>query len=333
MSHKPAHAHHRLIVQPDDGVEPVLQILGEARRTLRTVQFTLDDPRFVQAVLDAHRRGVKVQVLLNPQKSSGERGNDHSFERFHRAGVPVEWTHPRFPVTHEKAIVIDNERALIATFNLSPKYFGETRDHALLTEDPEQVQAILAAFDADWRRKPYEPAEDTGLVWSPDNSRRLICGFIDEAKNTLDGQHPKFVDATVIDRLAAAQHRGVRVRVLCGGKHGLSPWDMHDTFASLRILERTDVRVRRQKHLKVHAKLLLADGKSALLGSMNLDRSAFDLRRELGVVVESPHIVERLVELFDHDWHKGKHWKPPDPLAADTHDVGELPNDPHFVHD
>ena len=165
MSRKFAHAHHRLIVQPDDGVEPVLQMLGEARRTLRTVQFTLDDPRLVQAVLDAHRRGVKVQVLLNPQKSSGERGNDQSFERFHRAGVPVEWTHPRFPVTHEKAIVIDDERALIATFNLSPKYFGETRDHALLTEDREQVQAILAAFDADWRRKSYEPAEDTGLVW------------------------------------------------------------------------------------------------------------------------------------------------------------------------
>ena len=99
--------------------------------------------------------------------------------------------------------------------------------------------------------------------------------------------------------------------MLCGGKHGLSPWDMHDTFASLRILERCDVKVRRQKHLKVHAKLLLADGKSALLGSMNLDRSAFDLRRELGVVVDVPPIVERLGELFDHDWHKGEHWKPP----------------------
>ena len=71
MSRKPEHAHHRLIVQPDDGAEPVLELLGEARRTLRTVQFTLDDPRFVQAVLDAHRRGVKVQVLLNPRSPRG----------------------------------------------------------------------------------------------------------------------------------------------------------------------------------------------------------------------------------------------------------------------
>jgi phosphatidylserine/phosphatidylglycerophosphate/cardiolipin synthase-like enzyme len=83
----------------------------------------------------------------------------------------------------------------------------------------------------------------------------------------------------------------------------------------------------------VHAKLLLADGKRAIMGSMNLDRSAFDLRRELGMVVETDAVVERLGDVFDHDWHKGEHWKPPDPLAADTHDLGELPHDPHFVHE
>jgi len=333
MSRKSPHGHHRLIVQPDDGAEPVLRLLAEAAHSIRTVQFTLDDPRFVHALLDAHHRGVSVHVLLNPHKTSGERGNDATFENFRRAGIAVEWTPPRFPVTHEKAIVVDAERALIASFNLSAKYFGETRDHALLTEDPAHVRAVVDAFDADWHRKPYTPSEDTGLVWSPDNARRLIAGFIDRAKHTLDVQHPKFVDATVIDRLNAAQDRGVRVRVLCGGKHGLSPWDMHDTFASLRILERTETRVRRQKHLKVHAKLLLADGESALLGSMNLDRSAFDLRRELGVVVEAGSVVERLGELFEHDWHKAEHWNPPDPLAFDTHDAGELPHDPHFFHE
>src|SRR5262249_3183770 len=168
---------------------------------------------------------------------------------------------------------------------------------------------------------------------SPDNARRLIASFVDDARHTLDVQHPKFVDATIIDRLAAAQSRGVHVRILCGGKHGLSAWDVHDTFASLRILERCKVRVHRQKHLKAHAKLLLADGKRALLGSMNLDRSAFDLRRELGVMVNEPPLVTRLGELFDHDWHKAERWEAPDPLAADTHDAGELPHDPHFVHD
>jgi phosphatidylserine/phosphatidylglycerophosphate/cardiolipin synthase-like enzyme len=336
MSKKKEHADHagqRLIVEPDDGIEPVLGLIASARRSLRTVQFTLDDPRFVAAVVDAHRRKVAVYVLLNPQKTSGERANDGTYRDLGRAGVAVEWTHPRFPVTHQKAIVIDDERALIATFNLNAKYFGETRDHGLVTDDAAQVHAIVQAFEADWRRKPFHPDDGDGLIWSPDNSRRLIATFIDEAHHTLDVQHPKFVDATVIDRLSAAQRRGVRVRILCGGKHGLSPWDTHDTFASLRILGRSDVKVRRQKHLKLHAKLLVADGERALMGSMNLDRSAFDLRRELGAVVQAPAIVERLQELFDHDWHKSEHWEAPDPLAFDTHDAGELPHDPHFVHE
>jgi len=323
----------RLIIEPDDGVKPVLDLIASAQRSLHMVQFTLDDPRFIAAVIDAHRRKVAARVLLNPQKSSGERANDATFKQLAHAGVAVEWSHPRFPVTHQKAIVIDDEQALIATFNLEAKYFGETRDHGVVTENTVQVKAINEAFEADWHRRSFTPDDDNGLVWSPDNSRRIISTFIDDARHTLDVQHPKFVDATVIDRLAAAQARGVRVRILCGGKHGLSRWDVHDTFASLRILDRDEVKVRRQKHLKVHAKLLLADGARALTGSMNLDRSAFDLRRELGAVVHAPAIVGRLQELFDHDWHKAEHWDAPDPLASDTHDVGELPHDPHFVHE
>ena len=93
------------------------------------------------------------------------------------------------------------------------------------------------------------------------------------------------------------------------------------------------MKVHRQKHLKLHAKLLLADGDRALMGSQNIDRSAFDLRRELGVVVDDAHVVKRLAELFEHDWHKGEKYEAPDPLAVETHDDGELPHDPHFAHE
>jgi phosphatidylserine/phosphatidylglycerophosphate/cardiolipin synthase-like enzyme len=272
-----------------------------------------------------------VHVLFNPQKSSGERGNDDTFELLSRAGVAVSGR-IRASCAREGA---RGRRRARADRHVQPEPGVLRRDPRPCPahRDLAQVRAIAEAFEADWHRKPYRPREDTGLVWSPDNARRLIASFIDEARHTLDVQHPKFVDATVIDRFAEAQARGVRVRILCGGKHGLSPWDMHDTFASLRILERCDVKVHRQKHLKAHAKLLLADGKRALVGSMNLDRSAFDLRRELGVRLDDPPVVERLGGLFDHDWHKAERWTAPDPLATETHDIGELPHDPHFVHE
>ena len=75
---------------------------------------------------------------------------------------------------------------------------------------------------------------------------------------------------------------------MCGGKHGISEWDILDTFSSLRTLRRFGVKVRKQKNLRVHAKLLIVDGERALVGSMNIDRSAFDLRRELGIIIDDP---------------------------------------------
>ena len=91
--------------------------------------------------------------------------------------------------------------------------------------------------------------------------------------------------------------------------------------------------MRRQKQPKLHAKLLLADGRYAQTGSMNLDRSAFDLRRELGIESDAPEVVQRLRECFERDWEAAELYHAPDPLEPHLHDAGELPPDPHFVHD
>jgi phosphatidylserine/phosphatidylglycerophosphate/cardiolipin synthase-like enzyme len=97
-----------LIVQPDDGVDPVLGLIADAAKSLRVKQFTLSEPRLVQAVIDAHRRGVAVRVMLNPHRSSGDRPNDPVFERLQKTGMAVQWTSPDFVVTHEKSIVVDD---------------------------------------------------------------------------------------------------------------------------------------------------------------------------------------------------------------------------------
>ncbi len=305
-----------LIVQPEDAVLPVLGLITMATRALDVKQFTLDEPRLVQALIDAHRRGVAVRVMLNPHRSSGDRANDATFAMLEQAGVPVQWSNPAFAVTHEKSLVVDGARALIATFNFVEKYFTQTRDYGVVTTDPAQVAQVARGFEADWTRSPFAPDEHTGLLWSTSNSRRLMARFIDVARKSLWVQHPKFVDATVVARLAEAHHRGVHVKILCGGKHGISDTDIPDTFSSLRILDRFGVKVHRQKHLKLHAKLLIADGERALLGSMNIDRSAFDLRRELGIIVDDEALVARLIDVYDRDWDRSHRWEVPDPLRG-----------------
>jgi len=333
MGEKKDGTHHQLLVQPDDGTAPVIALIDDAKKSLRVKQFTLTDSAIMSSLIRAYKRGVDVRIMLNPHRSSGDRANDESFKALRHEGLKLEWSNPAFAVTHEKSMVIDDALALISTFNMATKYFTETRDYGVITANPTQVDEVIAGFEADWHRKPFEPDVESGLLWSANNSRQIMAWFIDTARKELIIQHPKFVDATIVERIAAARSRGVKVRLLCGGKHGISEWDVLDTFASLRLLEQFGVKVRRQKHLKLHAKLLIVDGDRAQVGSMNIDRSAFDLRRELGIVLGDAHIIKALAKVFEHDWHESKAYEAPDPLQPDKHHEGELPHDPHFLHE
>ncbi len=322
-----------LLVMPDDGASSVVALIDRAREQLLLKQFKLESEQVEQALLRAHERGVAVRVMLNPHTSGGDRWNDEAFSRLQAWGMEVNWTSEAFPVTHEKSLVVDRELALIATFNLSDKYFTETRDYGVVTHARPVIEQVIAGFEADWHRRFFEPDLGVGLVWSSFHSRGQMARLVDSANRSLWIQHPKFVDAVILERIISARERGAKVRVLCGGKHGISDWDIYDTFSSLRVMERFGVKVRRQKHLKLHAKLILVDGIAAQTGSMNIDRSAFDLRRELGIETDAPEVVARLKDSFSRDWALARRYRAPDPLDPSLHERGELPADPHFVHD
>ncbi|MEI7914821.1 MAG: phospholipase D-like domain-containing protein [Mycobacteriaceae bacterium] len=322
----------QLIVEPDDGLAPVLDFINSARSSLLIKQFTFTEPSLVEATIARHQAGVEVRVMLNAQRSGGDRANDETYEQLHHEGIDVQWTNPKFYVTHEKSIVVDRKAAMIATYNLMLKYFTLTRDYGIITHDPVQVAQIIEVFDADWDHRDHTPATEGGLLWSNSNSRAQMARFIDRASKTLHVQHPKFVDAVILDRLVDAAERGVKINVLCGGKHGISEWDILDTFSSLRTLRRFGAKVHKQKNLRVHAKLIIVDEREALVGSMNIDRSAFDARRELGLTTDDPDIVGRLRSVFEFDWETSHHYEPPDPLDSIPHE-DDFPHDHDLVHE
>jgi phosphatidylserine/phosphatidylglycerophosphate/cardiolipin synthase-like enzyme len=66
---------------------------------------------------------------------------------------------------------------------------------------------------------------------------------------------------------------------------------------------------------------------------MNIDRSAFDLRRELGLTTSDPAVVGRLLDVFDHDWDSSHQYEPPDPLDAISHHEDDFPHDHDLIHE
>jgi len=203
----------------------------------------------------------------------------------------------------------------------------------VITDDPIQVAQIVEVFDADWNSDDWVPSAYGELLWSNSNSRLRMARFIDTATRRIDVEHAKFVDAVIVDHLAAAIGRGVKVHVLCGGVHGISEYDVLDTFASLRTLRRVGAKVHKQKNLRVHAKLLIVDDERALVGSMNIDRRAFDQRRELGITVSEAAVVARLKCVFEEDWRLSHRYAPPDPLEPAQHHEDDFPHDADLRHE
>ena len=298
---------HHLIVEPDDGIDPILKTIEGAKKSLDIKMFQFTDPVLMTAVADAYKRGLKVRVMLNPSRFTGEHDNDEAFEFFKNAKVNVKETNPKYPITHEKSMVVDGKQAFIMSLNWAPKYFGLTRDYGLVTNDPEEVAEVAGCFEADWNRVDFTPPQVSNLIWSVGTARQAVIDFIKEADKSLYIQHEKYVDTPVIEALVHAKmKKGVKVHATALPVHSLRSFYILEGVAGLRLLEDLGIHVHKLHGVHLHAKLILADKKRALLSSFNIYPKCFNERRELGIRFSDPHLIERLVKIFKSDWESSK---------------------------
>jgi cardiolipin synthase A/B len=62
------------------------------------------------------------------------------------------------------------------------------------------------------------------------------------------------------------------------------------------------IKIHKLKHLRLHGKMLLADGVAAIVGSINFADGSLDGRRELAIEVRDGDVVDRLHKVAGHDW-------------------------------
>ncbi|MDO8603511.1 MAG: phospholipase D-like domain-containing protein [Candidatus Omnitrophota bacterium] len=74
--------------------------------------------KLVQDIVNAHTRGVKVEVYLDRSKPYNEDKNDSAFLALYREGVPVKFIMPGKRL-HDKLIVIDKNIVISGSSNWS----------------------------------------------------------------------------------------------------------------------------------------------------------------------------------------------------------------------
>jgi len=264
--------------------------------------FLFTDDTLLAAVIAAKQRGVKVRVMLNPARRSGETENEAARQALVDAGIEVRDSNPKFDLTHQKSMVVDDQVGFVESLNWEPKDLTETRDYAVVTTHDLETRQMVDCFDADWAHEDFTPHPESRLIWCPDNGRQRVAAFIDGAQDSLWVQNERYQDSVIIERLVRAAGRGVKVHLLARKPHALKPDKLIEGVGGLRILQDVGAKVHTLKHLKLHAKMMLADGKRAIVGSINLAPGSFDSRRELAIETDDHHTVKRLEKVAAADW-------------------------------
>lgn len=291
-----------LIVLPDESPKPFLDAINAAKKSLQVKMFVFSDPVLLNTVVAAHQRGVKVRVMLNAARRDGEDDNKEVRKALELAGIEVKDSNPGFGITHEKSMVVDENIAYVKSLNWATQNLTETRDYAITTTHPHGVSEVIACFDADWNRQEFKPGLSAHMIWCPANGRERIAQFIDNTKHTLFIQNERYQDMVIIERLVRACERGVKIHLMARPPHSLKKEKIIEGVGGLRIMDDVGIRIHKLKHLKLHGKMLLADGLHAIVGSINLAPGSFDDRRELAIEVHDEDIVERLHSIASHDW-------------------------------
>jgi len=273
----------KLIIQPDEGVTPLVQAVKNAKKTIDIVIFRFDRLEIEKALNAAVARGVVVRALIAHTNRGGEKLLRKLELRLLEAGVTVARTADDLPRYHGKMMVIDDTLHVFG-FNYTRLDIERSRSFGIVTDDAKLVKEASALFEADSTRQPYKPGHDE-LVVSPESSRPVLTEFVKKAKKELLIYDAKVSDRLMLRALGERAKAGVQIRMfgkLAKGAVGIE--------------------ARRLPDLRLHVRAIVRDGCAVFIGSQSLRKLELDGRREIGIIADDERVSKKVRDVFEADW-------------------------------
>lgn len=272
----------KLIVQPADGIAPLLKAIKQAQKSVEILIFRFDQTELEHALEDAAERGVFVHALIAFTNRGGEKNLRKLEMRFLEKGITVARTADDLVRYHGKMMLVDGKELYLLTYNFT-HLDTKSRSFGIVTKNRNLVQEASRLFAADAMRQSYI-SRCNKLVVSPVNARKRLAAFLKGAKRELLIYDVDIADKEMLRLLEDRCQAGVTVKII-----GHAAASRH-------------VAARGFRRMRLHTRVIIRDGKQAFLGSQSLRKLELDARREIGIIVNSPKIVSSMMTVFEDDW-------------------------------
>lgn len=295
--------------------------------------------------------GVEIYIIFD-DFGNLTRLSDETLQAMQDAGIEAEVFNPVHRYVnriyfnyrdHRKIAVVDGHYAWTGGINLADEYanlivrFGHWKDSGVRIEG-EGAWGFAGQFIQMWKmmgrtlpneddyyRSRHEAADGPGFCQpftdgplnNPDNPiEETYLQLISSAQRMLYITTPYYaVEESMQKALCIAADAGVDVRLLIPGipDHHKFTYMVAETYWGELLAH--GVKIYKYTPGFLHAKSVLADRETALIGSTNMDYRTFQLQYECGVLLYHMPAVEELLEDMDHiiaqstpytaaDWNK-----------------------------
>ena len=137
-------------------LQQIIHRLHQCRRTADLCVFTITDDRISRAILDAHKRGVKVRIISDNEKCH-DLGSD--IHKFREAGVPVKFddiddgrVSGGSGHMHHKFAIFDGIRLINGSYNWTRGAADINFENVVDTADAGLIAQFAAEFERLWAR-------------------------------------------------------------------------------------------------------------------------------------------------------------------------------------
>ncbi|MBI2264921.1 MAG: phosphatidylserine/phosphatidylglycerophosphate/cardiolipin synthase family protein [Armatimonadetes bacterium] len=315
----------------DDIFTQVKKSISGAKKTIQIEMFDLQNKDVVDLLIKEAKKGIKVQVIMDPPNEDWEESRKEVIEKLSDNGVKVLTYPAKEPgspgakygqLCHVKMLLVDGDQAIIGGMNWG-NHSPLNHDFDVKVEGPA-VDKMKWIFREDWLKSggqsgeiPYighTPAHPdanatvnvvtSSLEAKEQTIQKAILHSIDDARESIHAELFVLSSRPAIEALKSAHERGVDVRVIL---HPLKIKGNAINEKAFNELKEAGVPVKwyecdSETGEKLHAKMAVFDEDKTIVGSANWSYAGFKTNREANVEILAEDVNSSFEKVFQKDW-------------------------------
>lgn len=142
----------------------IIKNIAQAKESIYVQAYSFTSAPIAKAIVDAHRRGVSVKVILDKSQAKNNQYSASKFLENNEIPVVIDY---KPAIAHNKVIVIDSRISVTGSFNYTKAAQYKNAENVLIIED----KGLAANYLSNWESRYLQSLKTSAYLEHKDNKK------------------------------------------------------------------------------------------------------------------------------------------------------------------